>query len=136
MRFLKFQDLPCVINKNFLRLSVSTPISLPITYTFRFLEQRSKLLSTITKKNWKQNLKNVPFVLYTNNTKNTWACPFAIFDCYRHFFCFIRSFLIPLKALRQNPCHLPSTSSHFQLTAKFKLPVSQNEIKSGSKVMY
>lgn len=88
-----------------------------------------------------------PFLLCANTRKNTRAYPFAMFDCYRHF-----SFLHPIQfhtvertATKSMP-HIKRltdveaipfpTSSHFQLTAKFDSPASQNDVKACSKVMY
>ena len=70
------------------------------------------------------------------------ASIFAMFDCYRHF-----SFLHPIQfntversATKSTPLTdveaIPfPTSSHFQLTAKFNSPASQNDVKSFAKVM-
>ena len=39
-----------VINRNFLRLSASTPVSLEITFAFRFREQRPKIVTNYYQK--------------------------------------------------------------------------------------
>ena len=145
-----------MIIKNFFRLSASTPISLAITYAFRFLQQRPKIVINYYQKDLGTKFKKCTFFFrffFARTIEKVLAKYF--FYCSRgeetekerHF-----SFLHPIQfhtvehiATKSIP-HIKwltdweaipfPTSSHFQFTAKFNSSASQNDVKSCSKVMY
>lgn len=143
-------------NENFFRLSASTPTSLAITYAFRFLQQRPKIVINYYQNDLGTKFQQCsfffPFFSPRTIEKNTCQIFFLLFARRRNgkrkafFISYPIKFHTVERIATKSMPHIKRltdqeeipfpTSSHFQFTAKFNPSASQNDVKSCSKVMY